>query len=106
VRPRGLLALGLALALGVFGLEVAVHSAHHLSAHGAAHCEVAAASAHVLAAGGGHPAVECPLLSVRESQVAADGVLMEVAPRGVNQGRAPPAAPFKPEPRFRTLKDR
>jgi hypothetical protein len=49
-------------------------------------------SAHVVAAGGGRPAVECPLSPMRESLADTDRAPVEIPSLGVNQGRAPPAA--------------
>jgi hypothetical protein len=93
VRLRRLLTLGLALGLGIFGLEIAIHSAHHLSDQDArAHCNIAAASTHVVATGGGSSAVKCPPMSVGEAQADADVAQVMVPTLRANQERAPPVA--------------
>jgi len=95
VKLRRLLTLGLVFWLGVFGLEIAIHSAHHLSDQdAAAHCDVAAASTHVVATGGGSSAVKCPPMPVGETQADAHVAQVEVPPLCANQGRAPPGARF------------
>ena len=95
VRLRRLLTLGLVLWLGVFGLEIAIHSAHHLSDQGAtAHCDVAIASTHVVATDGGGSAAKCPPMSVGEAQADADVAHVKVPLLRANQERAPPVACF------------
>jgi len=90
---RLLLSLWLLLGLGAFGLQAAVHSVHHLfDPDAAAHCDVVAASTHVIAAGGGSPAATCPPVSVAEARAAADAARVEVRTLRAEQGRAPPAA--------------
>ncbi len=95
MRLRRLVTLELVLRLGVFGLEIAIHSAHHLSDQDAtAHCDVAAASIHVVATGGGSSAVKCPPMSVGEAQADADVAQVKVPPLRANQERTPPVACF------------
>jgi len=84
--------LSLAVTLGVFALEAAVHSAHHLSdADGAARCMVLSASQHVDGTSLELPAVAAPAL-------APHAVLLDEGPSEprsarfrVDAGRAPPS---------------
>jgi hypothetical protein len=90
-RPRRALALVLVVLLGVFAVEHAVHSVHHLGARDAAACVAAAVANHVQAAlGGGEPALHAPVVLVRG--VAEDA---DASPRSLSLGpdpaRAPPA---------------
>ena len=92
-RARGrVIALGLTLALGVFTLESAVHSVHHLaSPETAATCPVFSASEHL---GWGEIAVvasDVPPPHVAPAPVLASEELeCSLIPRP-GQGRAPPA---------------
>jgi len=95
VTLRRLLALGLVLGLGVFGLETAIHSVHHLSEQTApAHCNGATTFAHVSAAGGGSPAIDCPPISVRETRASGAAARVEAPLLRANRVRAPPATNF------------
>ncbi len=99
--------MGWFLSLGIFDVEIAVHSVRHLPDQGAtAHQVVTAAATHIVAMGAGRPAVECPLMFAAGTQADTDIARVEVARLRVNQGRAPPAARFEPAQRFWILTDR
>jgi hypothetical protein len=92
-RSRGrAIALGLALVLGVFGLESAVHSVHHLTDPNAqGTCPVLSGSQHL--SWGEAEAPDSPVLLLYES--SAPPTRLADAPRDSihrpHQGRAPPA---------------
>jgi hypothetical protein len=91
-RPRRAVGLVLVVLLGVFAVEHAVHSVHHLGARDAAACVAAAVANHVQAAlGDGEPALHAPVVLVRG--VAEDG---HARPRSLRLGPDPARAPPAP----------
>jgi hypothetical protein len=92
-RSRGrVIALGLSLALGVFTLETAVHSVHHLAdPETAATCPVLAGSQHLSWGEAQAAAADAPPLCVAPAPL----LRAEDAPPSLlyrpHQGRAPPA---------------
>jgi hypothetical protein len=92
-RSRGrVIGLGLSLALGVFTLESAVHSVHHLAeAETAATCSVLAGSQHLSWGEAQTAAADAPPLCMAPAPFRRT----EDAPQSLicrpHQGRAPPA---------------
>jgi hypothetical protein len=92
-RSRGrVIALGLSLALGVFTLEAAVHSVHHLAKpETAATCPVLSSSQHLSWGEAQAAAVDAPPLCVAPAPL----LRADDAPHWLiyrpHQGRAPPA---------------
>jgi hypothetical protein len=92
-RSRGrVIALGLSLALGVFSLELAVHSVHHLAEpETAATCPVLTGSQHLSWGEAQAAAADAPPLCVAPAPL----LRAEDAPPSLlyrpHQGRAPPA---------------
>ncbi len=95
-RSTGRAALvSLSLLVGVFALESAVHSTHHLAdAQAAAGCVVLAASEHLAGAGpiaGAEVAVSAPAAS--PAPLVEDDIVRPLQSFRPFEGRAPPAAP-------------
>jgi hypothetical protein len=88
-RPRRVLGLLLALLLVVLALEHGVHSVHHLGAHEAAACVMAAGAAHLVVAFDGE-------ISMGRAPVIVLHAVVERPvdrPRGPNLGPDPARAP-------------
>lgn len=92
-RSRGrAIALGLSLALGVFTLEAAVHSVHHLAEpETAATCSVLAGSQHLSWGEAQAGAAEAPPLRVAPAPLLPAEDAPQSAIYRPHQGRAPPA---------------
>jgi hypothetical protein len=90
---RRVLALGLALVLGVLAFESAVHSVHHLGTSEESKCAVAVAAAHV------QGAVDEPVIALAEPRYAGvasavvEPVRRAAQPWRAWRGRAPPSIP-------------
>ncbi|HYB69241.1 MAG TPA: hypothetical protein VEH80_01150, partial [Candidatus Bathyarchaeia archaeon] len=86
------LALALSVTVGVFGLESAVHSVHHLdNPETAASCAVLAGSQHVSWADDALVSLDAPTLSVSEAPQAEFDRIPPVRIHAPRLGRAPPA---------------
>lgn len=91
-RWRKVVALSLALVFGLFGVESAVHSFHHLwDPRGAAQCQVHLASQHVPAAPTGTLDVCAPILTAEASLSVSLERNLPSRFFGPEQGRAPPS---------------
>ncbi len=94
-RRRKATALFLALALGVFGLETAIHSVHHLSdispSQNAAQCPVLSASQHVVGALGETSEICAPTLASEAPASVGTESILPARFFGSDQGRAPPS---------------
>ena len=91
-RGRTTIALALALLVGVFGLEAAVHSVHHLAdPQSAASCPLYAASQHT------QSDISATPLSGAPTWTSAPAVALDLRPLvplpafSAHEGRAPPA---------------
>jgi hypothetical protein len=93
---RRVVPVGLALALGFFGLSAAVHSVHHVAdPAAAAHCDIASAAAHADATGARGAILEdLPTSPGRAPAPPPEMVWTDAPLLATNQGRAPPAARF------------
>src|SRR5262249_57716163 len=89
---RGTIAIALALLVGVFGLEAAVHSVHHLAdPQSAASCPLYAASQHTQSDTATTPLSGVPTWT-SEPSVALDlRPLVPLPAFSAHEGRAPPA---------------
>jgi len=95
-RRRGIrthaIALGLSATVGIFGLESAVHSVHHLeSPEGAASCAVLAGSQHVSWADDAPVSLDAPTFCVSETPQPDLDRIPPARIHGPQLGRAPPA---------------
>lgn len=111
-RPSALALLALTLALGINGLEGAIHSVHHLSAPATAHphetdseedersgapeepCQVAAAASHMAAIA----AEALPVIGPSTAEVELVPLRQQDAPRAAQRAPAHDRAPPSPRP--------
>jgi hypothetical protein len=91
-RPAAILALG--LLVGVFGVESAVHSAHHFSdPQGAASCALFAASQHDDGAGGADAVTAIPTWTTEPRPPRDAAQIRSLQAFRSHEGRAPPVLP-------------
>ncbi len=91
-REPKITALFLALALGVFALDTAIHSVHHLSEpQNAAQCPVLSASQHVVGALAETSEICAPTLASEAPPSVGTESILPARFFGSDQGRAPPS---------------
>jgi len=91
-RRRKATALFLALVLGFFALETAVHSVHHLSEHqNVAQCQVLSASQHVVGALAETSEISAPTLAAEPPPSVGTESILPACFFRPDRGRAPPS---------------
>ena len=91
-RPAAILALG--LLVGLFGVESAVHSAHHFGdPQGAATCALFAASQHDDSAGAAEAVTAVPTWTIEPSPSHGVAQIRSLQAFRSYEGRAPPVLP-------------